>query len=468
MTQAVILILAFGGAGALLALFTRWERVGKEHYVVFLIVALIVAETTLYQNQDNMPRDIFHPGSGAFEFRLPEILITLALLARLMVKGKPRWIGLPSLLWMAFAAWYFIALIEGLLHHNDTTQIPYEAKAIIYVVGGYAVAAGVPAQRYLEGRGLERLVRWSGVAAAVIVGLSLVHKQFSVHIPLLPLPDFGVDGSDAATVYAAIGIIGLLMELAKPKRSTRTLLAVVPLLVSPFLTGQRAVLVMLGASVAVILVVALGPTARRRLRVTSGQVLLCFMAVVGVVLAVSVVPAAEGQGPVSLPFSSTLSQTFQSTAKIESEADRANKWQVSWGYIRQHPIMGSGLGFEFTYWNAGPNVFVTTDINENIALDLLLRAGLIGLILFFLPLFISIGEGLAAWRHHPDRMAAVLALALVAVVVGFVSKGMVESIFEKYRLATMLGISLGLLRSIVTSAHRNWRERGRTYVYGEV
>ena len=468
MTQAIILILAFAVAGALLNLFARWERTGKEHYAVFFLVAMVVAESTLYENQDNMPRDIFHPGSGAFEFRLPEVIITLALMARLAIRGKPRWIGMPALLWTAFGVWYTVALVEGLLNHNDATQIPYEAKAIIYVVGGYALAAGVPAQRYLEGRGFERLVRWSGVAAAVVVGMTIVHKQYDIHLPLLPLPDFGVDGSDAATIFAAIGLIGLLMELAKPKRSTRTLVAVVPLLFSPFLTHQRAVLVMLGASVTVLLLVALGPTARRRLRVTAAQVLLTFLAVVGVVLAVSVIPAAESQGALQLPLKSTLVPTFESTGKLESEADRANKWEVSWGIIRQHPIIGSGLGVEFTFFNPGPNTFVTTDINENIALDLLLRAGVIGLLLFVLPFVISVVDGIGAWRHHPDRMAAVLALALVAVVVGFVSKGMVESIFEKYRLATMLGIWLGMLRSVVTSAHRSWRQTARPYAYGEV
>jgi O-antigen ligase len=468
MIQAAILLVAAIAAAVLLGVFVRWERMGKEQNAVLLLLGMLVLEATLYENQDNMPRDIFHPGSGAFEFRLPEVIITLALLARLVVRGRATRVGGSPLLWLAFGAWIAVALVEGVLRHNDITQIPYEGKVIIYVVGGYALAAGVPIQRFFEGRALERLVRWSGVLAAVIVVMSVAHKEYAIHLPLLPLPDFGVDGSDAATIYAAIGLIGLMLELAKEKRSRPTLLACVPLLVSPFFTDQRAVLIMLGASVTVILLVATGTTARRRLRIKSAEVLLSALAVVGVVLTVAVVPAVESQKPVQLPLSSTIAKTFDSQAKIESAEDRASKWEVAFSLIRQHPIIGNGLGVEFSYYNPGPNIFSMTDVTENIGIDLWMRAGLIGLGLFVLALLFSVFDGLVAWRLHPDRMVAVLALALVAVVVGFVAKGMVESIFEKYRLATMLGLSLGMLRSAVTSTGGTRLALSRTHAYREV
>jgi O-antigen ligase len=124
---------------------------------------------------------------------------------------------------------------------------------------------------------------------------------------------------------------------------------------------------------------------------------------------------------------------------------------VAFGDARQHPILGQGLGFTYTYYVPGPNQFVTTDLTENIGLDLLLRTGVIGLTLFLVALVMSLVNGFAAWRLHPDRMAAVLALGLVAVVIGMVAQGQVESIFENYRIATLLGLTLGLLRSVVTS-----------------
>jgi O-antigen ligase len=468
MTQVAILLVAAAAAALLFGLFARWERMGHEHYVVMVLLAGLVLETTLYQNQDNMPRDIFHPGSGALEFRLPEVIITLALLARYVVRGRAARVGVAPLLWMAFGAWMAVAVVEGVLRHNDLVQIPYQGKVIIYVVGGYALAAGVPIRRFIEGKAFERLVRWSAVAATVVVLMTIAQKQYAIHLPLLPLPDFGVDGSDAATIFAAIGLIGLLLELAKEKRSKLTMLACVPLLVSPFLANQRAVLVMLGASVTTILLVATGKTARRRLRVKAAEVLLSAMAVVGVVLGVAVIPAAEGGHAVNVPGSGTIARTFTSTGKIESAQDRASKWAVAFSYIRQHPIIGNGLGVEFSFYEPGPNVFTMTDVTENIGLDMWMRTGIIGLGLFVMALLLSLVEGLAVWRQHPDRIVAVLALALLAVVVGLVAKGMVESIFEKYRLATMLGLSLGLLRSAVTSAGGTRLALRRSRIYEEV
>jgi hypothetical protein len=468
MTQVAILLVAAAVSAVLLGVFVHWERMGHEHYAVVFLLGMLVAEATLYENQDNMPRDIFHPGTGAFEFRLPEVIITLALLARLVVRGRSTRIGGLPLAWLAFGGWLAVAGAEGFLEHNAVSQITYEGKAVIYVVGGYALAAGVPIQRFLEGRVLERLVRWSAIPATVVTVMTIAHKQYTVHLPLLPLPDFGVDGSDAGTIFAAIGVIGLVLELAKENRSRLTLLACVPLLISPFWTGQRAVLVMLGASISVILIVATGPTARRRLRVHSAEVLLSALAVVGVVLGVSVIPAVESQHAVQLPLASELHNTFDTEGKIESAEDRASKWSVAWADIHQHPIIGNGLGVGFSYYNPGPNTYSVTYVTENIGIDLWLRAGLIGLGLFVMAFLLSVLDGFTAWRLHPDRMVAVLALALTAVVIGLVSKGMVESIFEKYRLASLLGLSLGMLRSAVTSAGGTRLARQRAHAYGEV
>jgi O-antigen ligase len=451
MTKVFILLAALVLASLLGGLFVRWERLGKAHYVVVLLIVLLMVESGLYSNQDDEPRSIFHPGTGTLQFRLPEVIITVALLARLIARRRPLTIGAPALLWAAFASWMTVELVEGLVRHNGSVQIPYEAKAIIYVVGGYALASGVDLRRLLEARVFERLMFWAAGFALVLDPLALAKKSYSIHLPLLPLPNFGDIGADAATIFVTIALIGVVLEMAKDHRRWQVFVAAVPLLLSAFLSTQRAALVGLGAAACVVLFVALGPTARRRLRITSGEVTLGLLAVLGVVLVFSLVPAATAQKPVQIPLSSKIAGTFNTTGKAESAQDRLNQWSDAWADVKQSPIIGWGLGFEYSYYSPGPRTIIVTDLTHNIGLDLLLRTGVIGLALFLAALGSSLVEGLAVWRLHPDRMVGVLALALVAVIVGFFAKGMVESIFEKYRLATMLGISLGLLRSAVTS-----------------
>ena len=462
MSKLLLLGGAVVGACVIGYVFAKWERAGREHWAVFLILAVVVIDSVLYNNETDEGKGLFHPGAGTLNFRLPEVLITVALVARLVTRGKPRRIGWPAMLWAAVASWWALESIEGLLRHNSTVQLPYQAKAIIYVVGAYALASGVHVQRYLEGRGFERLLRWSALGAVALLLFTFDHKRtFNIHAPLFPLAGFGQLGTDAATVFVAVGAIGLMLELAKDNRSRLNLLCVVPLAVSPFFAYQRAVLLILAVVAAVIVGVGLGAKARERMRVRAAEVVMALLAGVGLVLAVLLVPAITTGQSVTAPLSSTYQRTvgssFGSRGKVESSQDRINKWTVAFDDAKQHVFLGQGFGYTFRYFNAGPNVFVTTNVADNTDLDLFLTTGLIGVLVFVLALTVSLTNGFAAWRLHPDRMVAVLALALVAVLVGFIAKAQVESIFDNYRLATVFGLSLGMLRSAVTSGGADLR-----------
>jgi O-antigen ligase len=304
------------------------------------------------------------------------------------------------------------------------------------------LASGVPVRRYLEGPGFQRLLRWAALSAVVLILLTAAKKTYAVNIPLLKLTDFGTLGTDAATIFVSIGVIAFLLELNKDRRNRLNLLCVVPLAVSPFLAYQRAVLLTLVAVVIVVVLVALGSHARQRLRIRSGEV---------AVAAPAITSQKSVTGPASSIISSTLGQTLNSQQKQLSAQDRLNKWTVSLNDAKQQWLFGQGLGFEYSYFQAGVNQFITTDLTENIGLDLWLRTGVIGLALFLIALITALVNGFATWRLHPDPEVAVFALALFAVVIGMVAKGQVESIFENYRLATVFGLSLGMLRSAVTS-----------------
>ena len=454
---ALALIVLAGLAVAVIKLFVRWEREGKEHLVPLVLLGMLIVEATIYADQNTLPRGIFHPGSGSAQLRLPEIYITFALIARLIARGRPQRISLPAGLWLAFAAWMVVGVVEGRLYHNSLSQDLYEAKDILYIVGAYALAAGVPVRRYFDSGDLKKL-GWLAVACASILDLMTIGRiSISTNLPLLPLQGFGAVGSETAALTLAVGTMCFVPRLLTGPVKLRHVLALVPLLVSVVLADQRAVLVNLAVLVSVIFVVLLighRHSVVRQLHIRAGQVLLALLAVVALGIAVLVVPAALDRQPVHVPLVSTFQSLFHSEGKAESAQDRLNLAAEAEKLIPQHAIIGWGLGVEFPYYEAGTRTIVTTAYAHDIALDLLLRLGAIGLVLFVAAFGASIVGGIQVWRRHPEPMIAGFALALVAVMAGLIATGFLEPFLDEYRLATLFGVSLGMLRACVTSMDR--------------
>jgi O-antigen ligase len=454
MLKLFVVLILLGVAAGIVALFVRWEKEGREHLVPLLLLGLLIVEATIYADQVTLPRSLFHPGSGSAQLRLPEIYITLALLARLIARGKPTRIGLPAGLWLAFAAWMFVGAIEGGLYHNRLTQNLYEAKDILYITGAYALAAGVPVRRYIDSGGLLRLGNLTVACVTVLDLMTIAHISFSTHIPGLPLQGFGAVGSETAAIALAIGTICFFVRLASGPVRTRHVLAFVPIVTAIVLSNQRAVLVNLAVVVVVLLVLLFaGPWrgAVRRFSVRAGQIVLVALAVVGVALAVLFVPAAVDQQPVHIPLSSQFDRLFHSQGKIESAQDRLNLAASAEKLIPQHLFIGWGLGMEFQYYEAGVRKVIPIAYAHNIVLDLWLRLGLIGLIMFVAAMAFSLVDGVNAWRRHPDPIVAALALSIVAVLAGLLATAFLEPFLDEYRLATLFGVSLGMLRAAVTS-----------------
>jgi O-antigen ligase len=106
---------------------------------------------------------------------------------------------------------------------------------------------------------------------------------------------------------------------------------------------------------------------------------------------------------------------------------------------------------EFNYYEAGVRKVIPIAYAHNIVLDLWLRLGLIGLIMFVAAMAFSLVDGVKAWRRHPDPIVAALALSIVAVLAGLLATAFLEPFLDEYRLATLFGVSLGMLRAAVTS-----------------
>ena len=436
------------------SIFVRWEREGNEQRVPLVLLGLLVIEATLYWSPNAVPRGIFHPGSGSTQLRLPEIYITLALVGRLIARGKPTRIGLPAGLWLAFGLWLVVGSVEGGLYHNQFSQNIYEAKAIWYVVGAYALAAGVPVRRYLDSGGLLKLGNLCVGSATLLSLMTIGHVSININLPLLPLQSFGTIGDEGAALFFAIGTVCFLVRMASGPVRFRDVMALVPLIACVLLADERAVLLNLALVAAVIVIALLIGHRRgiaRRFHARLGHVVLTLLAVVGVLIAITVIPAAVDGQPVKLPLASSYEHLFHGEAKVESAQDRLNLAGQAEALIPQHLFIGWGLGIEFEYYETGVRQVETISYAHNIVLDLLLRLGLIGLMLFVVAMWVSISGGLKVWRRHPDAVIAALALALVAVLAGLLLTAFLEPLIDEYRYATMFGVSLGVLRACVTS-----------------
>ena len=221
---------------------------------------MLVVEATLYNNPNAVPRGLFHPGSGSTQLRLPEVYITLALVARLIARGRPVRIGLPAGLWLAFGAWMVVGAVEGKLYGNGLSQDLYEAKDIFYITGAYALAAGVPIRKYIDSGALLKL----GTLCIVCCIRGRPHdarQGHRQHEPAAAPPaSFGTVGAETAALYLAIVAMCFLVRMASGPVRLIHVLALVPVVGSVLLADQRAVLVNLGMVALIVIVgIIVGP-----------------------------------------------------------------------------------------------------------------------------------------------------------------------------------------------------------------
>ena len=449
----------------LFAWFASLERRGDAIVTVAFILGLLVLENAIYDSQNTIPRGLFHPVIGGEPFRLYEVLIPLALVARLAARGVPRLISTASLAWAVFIAWLLTAAVMGRLGGNAPNFVTYESKAAIYV-GAFVLAAGVPVMEYFERRPMKIVLVLAAVLASLIDLLTLGGTRIYSSLPGIPLPTdfdpiagstfrygFGAVGTDTATIFFSLGIILFASAMTRSSGRAWPIVLAIPLVTAGVLSNQRAAILGIAASVATLAVLA--AWRQDRIRLTAAQMAVAM----GLVAAALVLPtfgtAALGSPNPTIPLAGVYERTFGGEGNERTTQDRYNQWSNARDLIEQKPVFGWGLGKRYTFYDEGTNSLKTTHLTHNIGLDLLVRTGVVGLMFFIGALCLSLAGGIRAWREHGDDRIAALAAACVAVVVGLMAKGMVESIFEKYRLAVFLGLSVGVLLSAAASLERS-------------
>ena len=429
---------------AFFALFAGFERADRAPSVVAVIWAILIADSVLYASQNVVPTGIFHPTAGPLSFRLIDVAVVAGLVARLVAGRHERRLSGAGLLWAALIAWIVASAALGLYNHNSGTLVTFEAKAAIYL-GAMALTASIPFERYIAGGQILRLVRVSGVLALVLIVTDKTAIRIAADIPGLPLVDTGRLGSDAGTLLAAFGVLAVAMALYDEHDRARWLLPAAPLVAAAFAADQRAAMLALLASL--IFLALFANRGLVRPRITPTETALVALAAVACVLAPLLVQLQVNPGKQKVPYVPELTETLYGRSKILSAQERVNQLNAARSLIAERPIFGWGLGKEFTYYRTGYRRFEKTNLTHNVAVDLWLRTGVVGLAFFAAAMVTTLLGGVRAWRTVRDPATAALLLGSLSVVVGLIPKGLVENLFEKYRMVLLLGLMIGMVSS---------------------
>ncbi len=463
--NAVLLLLA---APILLFFFIDLEKKGRPEVTVLFILGLLVVETLIYPSQNDVPAGLFNASFAGRSIRVPEYIIPIALTARILARGMPRRMGPTAMAWTAFMAWYGFGIIVGGLLNNSFSEIFFQSKALIYIGGGIALVAGVPAKRLANPIAWRNLLIGLGALVALISPMAVAKNPMRIDLPRMPGAVIGIISPDAATILVVIAIIALLFEAARHKRLLIAGIAAVPLLLSPFIATQRAAILGLSVTLGAVAIGSFGPQWRRRMRSTPTEALLLVCILMLPVLVTVSMRALWPPSPGSsiVPFADVLTETFVAERKAQSADTRINLWREGIDQSSDYPWTGWGLGKTYEVERAGqPSESLVGGGFHNIVIDVLVRRGFIGVLIFVIAVFLTCRDSLLAWRRHTNRYAAVFSFACGTAFLGLLGKGMAESLFEKFRLATLFGLLIGAIISLANSARETMEDGGRAYEY---
>src|SRR5687768_10314337 len=101
--SVVLLVLRLSVLLGFFLLFRRLERGNRGVVVVLTVLGVAMADAVFYPNTTaSKVVSIFHPDLLGQSFRLTQLVVPLALAARLSVHGLPRRIDTSAPLWLAF------------------------------------------------------------------------------------------------------------------------------------------------------------------------------------------------------------------------------------------------------------------------------------------------------------------------------------------------------------------------------
>lgn len=425
-------------------------RRGHLASVLVGVLGLVLLEVSLFSSQNNVTAGLFNPSLGGFSFSLFEVGIS-TVMAGYLLSGQ-RLLLTPAVCWWAgFTAWFAVAAGIGFAYGNVPAEIMFTGRAIIYL-GVLFLMTSVPARDLVSTRGLPLLLLPAAVVAALLIGTTVAGASLTLPIPGATVEEWGLIGGDAATLFTFLGVLAAALAIVSNSRRVALLFLAAPLLSAPLFSFQRASLIGLAVAVAILLLAFSVRPGRQRVRVRALEVVVVMLAVAALGLVGTIVKTATTGVPPPVPVVTAVDEAFTRQGKQSAALSRVNQWTASTALARERPVFGHGLGVAYPFYDPGASGIRNTNMTHNVLLDVLLRTGAVGLVLFLIAVFLSFREGISTWVRHQDARIASLTLACLTGLTILLTKGMVESIFEKYRLMVLLALVLGLLFSTVLSA----------------
>lgn len=442
----MILVAALAGL-ALFLLARRWELDGHpERWVGVVLVALLV-ESLVYPSQVDVPTGPFRIPLLGGGVRTHDMLIVVGLAARATVRPLPSRLRLDGTLWFVTAVWFATAGLRGILAGNPTNIVLFSMGSIVGLFGGLVLVAGCEPVRIAE------LFRRPFVVPLGLAMVLMIPNEASDAPVTLFGTGLGSISVDTASVFVALAVIVVLVEWSSPQPNKWAAWMCVPLLLTPLAIEQRATLLHVGASALILAWGVAHSHWTRRIYVPRVRLLWGFMLVLGGLMAVLMVSLSRGEG--SVPLAGYYEQTFASEGQQLSAQARRDSFAVGIEEWQEQPVFGQGLGHTYTIVRPGSRDAVNPATFDNVPLDILVRTGIVGAVLFWSATVVSIATGLKMWRLHPDRMVAALSLGAVAVLVGLAVKSGFESILEKGKLAVVFGLAAGTIAAAARSLDRD-------------
>ena len=257
---AALAVFALTGIVALIIL----EERGRPEIAVLIVLGLVVFDALLYPSQAAVPPGILHPTIMGHDYRVPDLVIPLALIARLVVRGLPRRVTGTGLLWFVFFATFAFSAFLGTANGHTSTLVIFQTKFVIEAGGMAILASGVRSDVWTSPVFIGRAAWVLGLVSLGPIAMGAVGR--SVSLPILAQASLGRLGADAATVLVSFGFVLLLVEVcgASPRPGVIAWCGV--MIVSPIFTGQRAALIGMVVTLMCGVVVLVGRPWRRRSR----------------------------------------------------------------------------------------------------------------------------------------------------------------------------------------------------------